>query len=175
MCSFNCVSTFFPVKETHIVALEMAPTLAIKTATSIGMCVLTVCTVELVCAERKKILMFSSTVWARGWFLWAPFIGVLRAYNVVLPLTVFATLSVVGGILMIVIHQNQYKTYLENCEQRIQAMRAMSRISSAGLDWIKGRRSAVYDIEEVRRKSVYDAEEARLKLFCENDTKSQMM
>lgn len=60
---------FFTVKETHVVALEMAPTLAIKTATSIGMCVLTVCTIDLVCAERKKILMFSSTVWARAWFV----------------------------------------------------------------------------------------------------------
>lgn len=154
----------------------MAPTLAIKTATSIGMCVLTVCTVELVCAERRKILMFSSTVWARAWFLWAPFIFVLRTYDVVFPLTIFATLSVVGGILMVFIHQNQYKTYLEDCEQRIQAMRAVRTISSAGLDWIKNvRRSSVYDIEEVRRKSVYDAEETRRKSVYDQNINSQRM
>lgn len=167
---------FCLVQETHVVALEMAPTLAIKTATSIGMCVLTVCTVELVCAERKKILVFSSTVWARAWFLWAPFIFVLRTYDVVLPLTIFATLSVVGGLLMVVIHQNQYKTYLEDCEQRIQAMRAVRTISNAGLDWIKNvRRSSVYDIEEVRRKSVYDAEETRRKSVYDQDPNSQRM
>lgn len=148
-----------------MVALEMAPTLAIKTATSIGMCVLTACTVELVSVERKKILMFSSTVWARAWFLWAPFIYVLRVYEVVLPLIVFATLSVVGGILMIIIHQNQYSAYLKDCEKRIQAMRAVRSISNAGLDWIKSvrRSSVLYDIEEVRRKSVFDVEESRRK------------
>lgn len=150
------------VKTTHVVALEMAPTLAIKTATSVGMCVLAACTVELVCAERKKILMFSSTVWARAWFLWAPFIYVLKTYDVNLPLSVFATLSLVGGGLLVLIHQNQYKAYLEDCEQRIQTMRAVRSISNAGLDWIKNvRRSSVYDIEEIRRKSVYDVESRR--------------
>lgn len=154
-----------------MVALEMAPTLAIKTATSIGMCVLTACTVELVSAERKKILMFSSTVWARAWFLWAPFIYVLRVYEVVLPLIVFATLSVVGGILMIIIHQNQYSAYLKDCEKRIQAMRAVRSISNAGLDWIKSvrRSSVLYDIEEVRRKSVFDVEESRRKSYYTPD------
>lgn len=164
------------MKETHVVALEMAPTLAIKTATSIGMCVLTACTIELVCAERKKILMFSSTVWARACFVWAPFIYVLRAYDVVLPLTVFATLSVLGGAIMVFIHQNQYKTYLEDCEQRIQAMRAVRTISNAGLDWIKNvRRSSVYDIEEIRRKSVYDTEESRGKSTYEHEPCCQRM
>lgn len=162
---------FIAVKELHVVALEMAPTLAIKTATSIGMCVLTACTVELVSAERKKILMFSSTVWARAWFLWAPFIYVLRVYEVVLPLIVFATLSVVGGILMIIIHQNQYSAYLKDCEKRIQAMRAVRSISNAGLDWIKSvrRSSVLYDIEEVRRKSVFDVEESRRKSYYTPD------
>lgn len=164
------------MQETHVVALEMAPTLAIKTATSIGMCVLTVCTVELVCAERKKILMFSCTVWARAWFLWAPFIFVLRTYDVILPLTIFGGLSVVGGALLVLIHRNQYRVYLEDCEQRIQAMRAVRTISNAGLDWIKSvRRSSVYDIEEVRRRSVYDAEESRRKSCHDQDTSSQRM
>lgn len=97
-------------------------------------------------------------------FLWAPFIFVLKTYDVVLPLTIFATLSVVGGVLMVVIHSNQYKAYLEDCEQRIQAMRAVRTISNAGLDWIKSvRRNSVYDIEDVRRKSVYETEENRRK------------
>lgn len=170
------IGFFSVVKELHVVALEMAPTCAIKTATSIGMCVLTACTVELVSAERKKILMFSSTVWARAWFLWAPFIYVLRVYDVVLPLIVFATLSVVGGILMIIIHQNQYSAYLKDCEKRIQAMRAVRTISNAGFDWIKSvRRSSVYDIEEVRRKSVYDAEESRRKSLYSPDPAVQLL
>ncbi|XP_055297446.1 organic cation transporter protein-like [Sitodiplosis mosellana] len=163
------------LKASHLVALEMAPTLAIKTATSIGMCVLTVCTVELVCAERKKILMFSSTVWARAWFVWAPFIYVLRIYDVVLPLIVFATLSVVGGILMVIIHQNQYSVYLKDCEARVQAMRAVRSISNAGLDWIK-RRSSVFDVEEVRRKStVFEAEESRRKSLYAQDPAAQLL
>lgn len=142
------------MKESHVVALEMAPTMAIKISTSIGMCVLSVCTVDLVCAERKKILVLSSTVWARAWFCWAPFIFMLKTYANVLPLTVFATLSVIGGILMIVIHQNQYKVYLEDCERRIQAMRAVRTISNVGLEWIKRRSSSSrYEVEHIRRKS----------------------
>lgn len=145
------------VKETQIVALEMAPTIAIKATTSIGMCVLTVCTNDLVSVERKKILMLSSTVWARAWFVWAPFIFILKKFDVVLPLTVFATLSVVGGILMIIIHQNQYKVYLEDCERRIQAMRAVRSISNAGLGWIRNvRRSSVYEIEKFRRNTLHE-------------------
>lgn len=145
----------FAVKETHIVALEMAPTMAIKIATSIGLCVLTVCTVDLVSAERKKILAFSTTVWARTWFIGAPFIFMLKkAY---LPLTVFATLSVVGGILMVIIHQNQYKVYLEDCERRMQAMRAVRSLSNAGLDWFKNvRRSSLYEIQKIRRNTLHE-------------------
>lgn len=162
------------MKETHVVALEMAPTLAIKTATSIGMCVLTVCTVDLVCADRKKILMFSSTVWARAWFVWAPFIYVLRVYVVVLPLIVFASLSVIGGILMVIVHQNQYRIYLKDCEERAQVMRAVRSISSAGLDWIR-RKSSVFDVEEVRKKSIYEAEENRRKSLYAQDQSSQLL
>lgn len=164
---------FAVVTEPHWVALEMAPTLAIKVTTSIGMCVLTVCTADLVSADRKKILMFSSTVWARAWFLWCPFIFLLKSYDIVLPLTIFATLSVVGGALMLLIHQNQYKAYLEDCEQRIQAMRAVRTISNAGLDFIKNvrRRSSVFDVEVNRRKSMQEnAEELRKKSVYDEDS-----
>lgn len=144
-----------------MVALEMAPTLAIKAATSIGMCVLTVCTVDLVSNDRKKILMFSSTVFSRALFLWAPFIFVLQSYSAVLPLTVFATLNVAGGLSLVLVHTNQYQTYLEDCEQRMQAMRTMRSMSSAGLDWMKtSRRKSVYDVSEETNKqqisTIYD-------------------
>lgn len=141
----------------------MAPTLAIKAATSVGMCVLTVCTVDLVATERKRILMFSATIWSRAWFLWAPFIFVLQSFGVNLPLTVFATLSVVGGLLLVLVHTNQYKTYLQDCEQRMQAMRTMRSISNAGLDWIKSsRRKSVYDLSDETNKqqisTIYDVD-----------------
>lgn len=81
----------------------------------------------------------------------------LKSYDNALPLTVFATLSVIGGVFMVIIHQNQYKVYLENCERRMQAMRAVRTISNAGLDWIKGvRRNSRFEIEQNRRKSVHD-------------------
>lgn len=160
------------MKDAHVVALEMAPTIAIKIATSIGMCVLTVCTAELVTADRKKILMFSATVWSRAWFLWAPFIFVLKSYDVALPLTVFATMSVIGGILMVIVNQNQYKSYLKDCEQRIQNMRTVRSISNVGLDWIKNvRRKSVYDADGNRRNSVYHITEFRRKSEYETDCK----
>lgn len=92
------------MKEAHVVALEMLPTMGIKLATSTGLCLLTICTADLVTMEKKKILMLSVGVWARAWFLWAPFIFMLKVYDTVLPLTVFATLSVLGGALTCVVN-----------------------------------------------------------------------
>lgn len=92
------------VQESHVVALEMMPSMAIKVATSTGLCLLMACTADLVSSEKKKILMFSAVIWSRAWFLWAPFIFVLKIYDPVLPLTVFATLIVIGGILMSVVN-----------------------------------------------------------------------
>lgn len=163
------------MKHSQIVALEMAPTLAIKAATSVGMCVLTVCTADLVSADRKKMLMFSSTVWARAWFNWAPFIFLLKQFDPILPLTIFATLSIFGGICMLVIHQNQYKVYLENCEQRIETMKAVRKISNAGLDWIKNvRRSSTYEVEETQRKSTPETHSTDLRRMsiCEQEEPS---
>lgn len=153
------------MKNTQIVAFEMAPTMAIKVTTSIALCVLTVCTVDLVSAERKKILVFSTTVWARTWFIWAPFTFMLKSY---MPLTVFATLSVIGGILMVIIHQNQYRMYLEDSERRMQALRAVRSMSTAGLDWFKNvRRSSLYEIQKIRRNTLHE-------LFMQNESRRKM-
>lgn len=137
----------------------MIPTMAIKTASSVGVCVLTVCTAELVAADRKTILMFSTQIWSRAWFLWAPFIFMLKTYDVVLPLTVFATLSVVGGLLLVIVNQNQCRVYEANNQQRLQNMAAIRTISNAGLEWVKNvRRKSAYDVENIRRKSIYETE-----------------
>lgn len=101
---------FFSVKDTHIVALTMIPCIFIKITTSTGMAVLTTSSADLVLPDKKKILMFSCAIWARGWFMWAPFIGATSFYGVLVPLTIFAALSVVGGCLIICIYQGQ-------CEQ----------------------------------------------------------
>lgn len=95
---------FQTVQESHVVALEMMPSMAIKVATSTGLCLLMACTADLVATEKKKTLMFSAVIWSRAWFLWAPFIFTLKKYDPVLPLTVFATLIVVGGALMTLIN-----------------------------------------------------------------------
>lgn len=95
------------VKDTHIVALTMIPCIFIKIATSAAMAVLTTSSADLVSPNKKKILMFSSAVWARAWFLWAPFLGASSYFGVLVPLTIFAALSVVGGCLNIVIYHGQ--------------------------------------------------------------------
>lgn len=98
------------MQEKHVVALEMIPTMGIKLATSTALSILTTCTADLVSVEKKKILMFAATVWARAWFLWAPFIFVLKRYFVVLPLTVFATLNIIGGILTSIVNHSHHKS-----------------------------------------------------------------
>lgn len=100
------------MKVTHVVALEMMPSIAIKIATSASLSVLTTCTAELVVAEKKKTLMVSTVIWARAWFLWAPFIGALKVYGTYAPLTVFATLAVIGGILTSIINHSHHRSHI---------------------------------------------------------------
>lgn len=96
---------------TQIVALEMLPCIAIKIATSSSLSILTTCTSELVDTERQKTLIFSASVWARAWFVWAPYINTTKSYGPLIPLTIFATLSVVGGMLTCVINHSHHKNH----------------------------------------------------------------
>lgn len=99
------------VKLRHIVALEMIPSILIKIATSSSLSILTTCTIDLVCAEKKKTLMFSAAVWARAWFLWVPFIGMIKVYGPTAPLWVFASLAIVGGCLTSVINHSHHRSH----------------------------------------------------------------
>lgn len=99
------------MKLHHIVALEMIPSILIKIATSSTLSILTACTVDLVAAEKKKTLMFSSAVWARAWFLWVPFIGMAKVYGPTVPLWIFATLAVIGGILTSIINHSHHRNH----------------------------------------------------------------
>lgn len=110
----------------QIVALEMLPCIAIKIATSSSLSILTTCTSELVDPERQKTLQFSASVWARAWFLWAPYINTTKAYGPLIPLTIFATLSVVGGLLTSVINHSHHKNH------QAQLKPVSSRLNSKG-------------------------------------------
>lgn len=105
------MNTLHPVKLYHIVALEMIPSIAIKIATSSSLSILTTCTADLVAVDKKKTLMFSAAVWARAWFLWVPFIGMAKVYGPTAPLTIFATLAVVGGCLTSVINHSHHRSH----------------------------------------------------------------
>lgn len=116
--STNCLrfylfnkTMFLLVYYTQIVALEMLPCIAIKIATSSSLSILTTCTPELVDTERQKTLTFSASVWARAWFLWAPFINSTKSLHALIPLSIFATLSVVGGLLTSVINHSHHKNH----------------------------------------------------------------
>lgn len=87
----------------------MIPCILIKLATSTAMAVLSTSSADLVSPDKKKILMLSSAIWGRAWILWAPFVGATSYYGVLVPLTVFAALSVVGGCLNICIYQEHYQ------------------------------------------------------------------
>lgn len=97
----------------------MIPCILIKISTSAAMAVLTTGTADLVPPELKRILMFSVAVWARGWFLWAPFIGATSYFGALVPLTVFAALSVVGGLLCIVVHGGVRRAERETLEKSV--------------------------------------------------------
>lgn len=91
----------------------MIPCILIKISTSAAMAVLTACTGDLVQSDQRRILMFSVAVWARAWFLWAPFIGMTSYFGVLVPLTVFALISVLGGGLLLVIDRHECRAGIE--------------------------------------------------------------
>lgn len=118
-----CVS----VKENHLVALEMIPCIAIKIATSSSMSILTTCTADLVVMEKKKTLMLSASVWARGWFLWAPFISITKKWGTLVPLNIFATMAVIGGILTSIINHSHHRSHRKK-EQILKTAAELSKI-----------------------------------------------
>lgn len=77
----------------------MIPSIILKMSVSIVLSILTSCTGELVTPDKKKMLSFSVNVWARLWFFWVPFFGATRIYGKIIPLTIFATLSIINGLL----------------------------------------------------------------------------
>lgn len=81
------------------VALLMCSAMVSKMAISSTLAMLTTCTTELVCDEKKKMCAFSTIVWARIWLLTAPFVGATIVFGQLVPQTAFATLSIIGGLL----------------------------------------------------------------------------
>lgn len=81
------------------VAVLMAISMVSKVAISSTLAMLTTCSTELVCDEKKKICAFSTVVWARIWLLTAPFVGATVVFGNWVPQTAMATLSIIGGFL----------------------------------------------------------------------------
>lgn len=74
-----------------------------KAAISSTLSMLTTCTVELVSDEKKKICALSTIVWARIWLLTAPFVGATIVFGDLVPQSAFASLSILGGIITMMI------------------------------------------------------------------------
>lgn len=125
----------------------MMPSMAIKMATSTGLCVLMTCTADLVTPDKKKILMLSCVVWSRAWFLWSPFIFVLKMYDAVLPLTVFATLIVIAGVLMNIVNSSQLKIYKQvNQDQSVDNKKVYITTITNDVEKLKGDFEKHFDI-----------------------------
>lgn len=75
-----------------------------KVAISAALAVLSTCSVELVSAEKKKMCGFSTITWARIWFVTGPYIGTSIAFGQLMPQTSYATLAMIGGLFMMMIH-----------------------------------------------------------------------
>lgn len=143
------------MKLYHIVALEMIPSIAMKMATSSSLSILTTCTADLVATEKKKTLMFSSAVWARAWFLWVPFIGMAKVYGPTAPLTIFATLAVVGGILTAVINHSHHRSH-KKALQRAQAPQLNAGAGPAGPGRTEMKHIAVIEVEMMGSIRMHD-------------------
>lgn len=74
-----------------------------KAAISSTLAILATCTIELVPLEKQKICSFSTTVWARIWLLTAPYMGATIVFGRFVPQTLFASLSILGGLITMLI------------------------------------------------------------------------
>lgn len=85
------------------IALLMLSAMISKAAISCTLSILTTCTTELVTEDKKKICAFSTIVWARSWLLTAPFVGATVIFGQLVPQTAFASFTIIGGVLSILI------------------------------------------------------------------------
>lgn len=97
--SLFCCCFLLSVDTNLRVALLMLSSMFAKTAISCTLAILTTCTTELVCSEKKKICGFSTIVYARMWLLCAPFIGATIVFGQLIPQTALSSLTIIGGIL----------------------------------------------------------------------------
>lgn len=81
----------------------MLTAMSSKMTISLTLAVLTTCTHELVTADKKKLLVFSAVVWGRIWFMGAPLIGWFNIYGKFVPQTIYAAISLIGGLLSMMI------------------------------------------------------------------------
>lgn len=98
---------FLLVKGDSRVALLMFTAMISKVAISCTLAMLTTCTTELVCTEKKKVCALSTIVWARIWLLTAPFVGATIVFGRLVPQSAFATLAILGGFLTMAISSDR--------------------------------------------------------------------
>lgn len=78
-----------------------------KIAISSTLAMLTTCTTELVCPEKKNICALSTIVWARIWLLTAPFVGATIIFGRLIPQTAMGSLAILGGLLTMAISSDR--------------------------------------------------------------------
>ncbi|XP_055588596.1 organic cation transporter protein [Uranotaenia lowii] len=86
------------------VVLLMLTAMVSKVTISSCLAILTTCTTEVVSDCKKKGAAYSSICWARIWLLCAPFLGATIIFGQLIPQTVFASLTILGGIIVGSIH-----------------------------------------------------------------------
>lgn len=85
----------------------MCSAMVSKIAISSTLAMLTTCTTELVCPEKKNVCALSTIVWARIWLLTAPFVGATIIFGKLIPQTAMGSLAILGGLLTMAISSNR--------------------------------------------------------------------
>jgi hypothetical protein len=77
----------------------MLTAMVTKVAISSTLAILTTCTVEIVVPAKRRMVAYSTIVWARIWLLTCPYIGATTVFGQLVPQTAFAILSIIGALL----------------------------------------------------------------------------
>ncbi|XP_037951229.1 solute carrier family 22 member 13-like [Teleopsis dalmanni] len=94
------------IKESRRIGLELIFWIVLKLANATAQSVLITCTGELVAPEKRPMLSLSVVTFSRCCVTIAPFISTLTVFHQLIPITVFATLGVINGILMFMVNSS---------------------------------------------------------------------
>ncbi|XP_067615965.1 solute carrier family 22 member 3 isoform X1 [Eurosta solidaginis] len=98
------------LKSSRRVGFEMIFWIFLKFSNAVTFAVLATCTGEIVASEKRDTLMFSVLTHSRFWLIFGPYIATTIQIHHLIPITIFASLAVLTGLLLCFLNRAFWNT-----------------------------------------------------------------